>query len=41
MSLQLSEKKKEELADYIIKNNGDLDLLHKNIDKFYKKILSK
>tara|TARA_Y100000817_G_C16742316_1_gene493027 strand:- start:191 stop:790 length:600 start_codon:yes stop_codon:yes gene_type:complete len=41
MSLQLSEKKKEELADYIIKNNGDLDLLHKNIDKFYKKIFSK
>ena len=41
MSLQLSEKKKEELADHMIKNNGDLDLLHKNINKFYKKIFSK
>ena len=41
MSLQLSEKKKEELADHIIKNNGNLELLHRNIDNFYKQILSK
>ena len=38
MSLQLSESKKEKLADHIIKNNTDLDTLHKNIKKFYKKI---
>tara|TARA_B100000902_G_C27241611_1_gene880297 strand:+ start:834 stop:1433 length:600 start_codon:yes stop_codon:yes gene_type:complete len=41
MSLQLSEKKKEELADHIIKNNGTLELLHKNIDNFYNQVLSK
>ena len=39
MSLQLSEKEKEKLADYIIKNNGDLDKLYNNISQFYKKIL--
>ena len=39
MSLQLSEKEKEKLADYIIKNNGDLDKLYNNINQFYKKIL--
>jgi len=39
MSLQLSEKEKEKLADYIIKNNGDLDKLYNNISKFYQKIL--
>ena len=39
MSLQLSEKEKEKLADYIIKNNGNLDKLHNNISQFYKKIL--
>jgi len=39
MSLQLSEKEKEKLADYIIKNNDDLDVLHNDISKFYKKIL--
>ena len=41
MSLQLSEKKKEELADHIIKNNGTLELLHKNIDNFYNQVLSR
>ena len=41
MSLQLSEKKKEELANYIIKNNGTLELLHKKIDNFYNQVLSK
>ena len=39
MSLQLSERKKTNLADYIIKNNSNLDTLYNNIDKFYKKIL--
>ena len=39
MSLQLSEKEKEKLADYIIKNNDDLDVLYNDISKFYKKIL--
>tara|TARA_Y100000996_G_scaffold375652_1_gene326560 strand:- start:122 stop:715 length:594 start_codon:yes stop_codon:yes gene_type:complete len=39
MSLQLSEKKKEELADHIIRNNGTLELLHKNIDNFYNQVL--
>jgi len=37
MSLQFSEKKKEELANHIIKNNGNLDLLYKNINNFYTK----
>ena len=40
MSLQLSENKKTKLADYIIKNNTNLDTLYNNIDKFCKKILS-
>jgi len=40
MSLQFSEKKKEELADYIIRNNSDTDLLIKNIKKFYKKLFN-
>ena len=39
MSLQLSEKEKEKLADFIIKNNDDLDSLYDNVKKFYKKIL--
>ena len=39
MSLQLDEKEKEKLSDYIIKNNGTIDDLYINIDKFYKKIL--
>ena len=39
MSLQLSEEEKEKLADFIIKNNDDLDSLYDNIKKFYKKIL--
>lgn len=39
MSLQLSEEEKEKLADFIIKNNDDLDSLYGNVKKFYKKIL--
>ncbi len=39
MSLQLSEKEKEKLANFIIKNNDDLDSLYDNVKKFYKKIL--
>ena len=39
MSLQLKEKEKEKLADYIIQNNEDLDTLYKNIKDFYNTIL--
>ncbi len=39
MSLQLSENEKEKLADFIIKNDDDLDSLYDNVKKFYKKIL--
>ena len=38
MSLQFSETKKEKLADYIIRNNGNINLLNKNIEKFYEKL---
>ncbi|MBI89811.1 MAG: dephospho-CoA kinase [Candidatus Marinimicrobia bacterium] len=39
MSLQLKEKEKEKLADYMIQNNEDLDTLYKNIKDFYNTIL--
>ena len=38
MSLQLSESKKTTLADYVIKNNGTIANLHKNLNSFYKNL---
>ena len=38
MSLQLSEAKKNRLAQYVIKNNGDINKLYKNLDIFYKEL---
>jgi dephospho-CoA kinase len=39
MSLQLDESEKEKLADYIIKNNQDIDCLLRDVKKFCKKII--
>ena len=38
MSLQLSESKKITLANHVIKNNGKIENLYKNLDSFYKKL---
>ena len=38
MSLQLSESKKTNLANHVIKNNSDITNLYKNLDIFYKKL---
>jgi dephospho-CoA kinase len=38
MSLQLSESKKITLANHVIKNNGKITNLYKNLDSFYKKL---
>ena len=39
MSLQLDESEKEKLADYIIKNNQDINCLLRDVKKFCKKII--
>ena len=38
MSLQLSENKKSNLAQYVIKNNGSINTLHKKLDDFYSSL---
>ena len=38
MSLQLSESKKNKLANYVIKNNGNISNLYKNLDTFYSSL---
>ena len=39
MNLQMDEQKKEELADFIIKNNKSEEDLFRDLDKFYNKII--
>ena len=39
MNLQMDEQKKEELADFIIKNNKSEENLFRDLDKFYNKII--
>ena len=39
MNLQMDEQKKEELADFIIKNNKSEKKLFRDLDKFYNKII--
>ena len=39
MNLQMDEQKKEELADFIIKNNKSEENLFRDLDKFYSKII--
>ena len=39
ISLQMSDNKKKQLADYIITNNSDLNNFHKKIDKLYSTLL--
>ena len=41
ISLQMSENKKKELADYVILNNSTISNLNKNLEKFYIKKLFK
>ena len=38
MSLQMPEKEKREKADYIIDNNGTLDIFHKKLQEYYKSL---
>ena len=39
MELQMDEKDKENLADFVINNNETNDIFYREIDKFYKKLL--
>ena len=39
MILQMSEEKKEEMADFVIENNSTKNELFKKLDAFYKKLL--
>ena len=39
MNLQMDEQKKEELADFIIKNNKSEENLFRDLNKFYNKII--
>ena len=41
ISLQMSENKKKELADYVVLNNSSISNLNKNLEKFYNKKLFK
>ena len=38
MMLQMNEKKKEKLADFIIENNKTPEILFKKLDNFHNKL---